>query len=414
MNGYRGLTRALAGSILAFFGLNIEFLLAKDMARVVTSLTVNYDYFPYLSLNAYNLWWIVAKGHGMDYLDKINAVGILNAKTTGLYLFIGGYALACLALLRTTWEKILSKKREEDGPTIITLFFTALVIANASFFLLQTQSHDRYAFPIAVFSLLLFPFLVTRNSTMKERIAWWKTRTFKIFLSGYLLYTCFYFINLHNALIINYPANGIPFLLFLKDPSVSVALSSVFLTMFAGFLFFMAKVIGFIPFFFSTILVLGLFIMGNLPLLTHSPVSLTRFTPVIAKQEWGRLNINMPVNATDESKKWDRLSVQYVFYEKGLGTHAKSELIYDIGKKFRRFTADVGVDTEAGTQGSVVFEVWGDGKKLWNSDLVKRFEYPRHLDIDISGVKILSLFVTDGGNGNVDDHADWLTPLLHP
>ena len=43
--GYEGLIRAVAGTVLAFFGLNIEFLLARDMGRVVASLTENFDSF---------------------------------------------------------------------------------------------------------------------------------------------------------------------------------------------------------------------------------------------------------------------------------------------------------------------------------------------------------------------------------
>ena len=417
MTGFAGLVRGLAGSILAFFGLNIEFLLARDMGRVITSLTVNYDYFPYLSLNAYNLWWIIAGGKGMDIIDKINILGILNAKTTGLYLFIGGYALALLTLFTSTWKTFKMKVKDVsmmDRAHTLMLFFTALIVANASFFLLQTESHERYAFPIAVFSLLLFPFVIQRVTTVKERSTWWITKIFQLYIGGYIFFTLLYFVNLHNALITFYPKNGISFLLFLKDPSITVGLSWILLTFFVVFLWFMRKTITFLPFLLSIILTIGLFIAANLPLLSKSPIPLTKFSPVKATQGYGRLNTNMPVNAGIESKTWNRLSVQYIFYEKGLGTHAASEITYDIGGKFRRFTTDVGIDTEAGSQGSVIFEVWGDGKKLWNSDLVKRFEYPRHADVDITKVKELTLIVTDGGNGITDDHADWLNPMLIP
>ena len=41
--GLNGLIRAIAGSLVGFFGLNIEFLLAKNMSAVIRSLTANYD-----------------------------------------------------------------------------------------------------------------------------------------------------------------------------------------------------------------------------------------------------------------------------------------------------------------------------------------------------------------------------------
>ena len=94
--GYQGLVRAIAGSTLAFFGLNIEFFLTHNMARVMASLTENYDYFPLMSLNAYNLWWIASGAKGMAMSDKFLALGIMNAKTVGLVLFSGVYLFAVL------------------------------------------------------------------------------------------------------------------------------------------------------------------------------------------------------------------------------------------------------------------------------------------------------------------------------
>ena len=74
----------------------------------------------------------------------------------------------------------------------------------------------------------------------------------------------------------------------------------------------------------------------------------------------------------------------------------------------------MGIDTDAGPQGSVQFEVYGDGKLLYASDIVRRYEFPRHADINVTGVKKLELIVTDGGNGITDDHADWLNTYLIP
>lgn len=92
--------QALSGALLAFTGLNIEFILARQMYRVAGDLTGNYDYFPWLSLNAYNVWWIVAKAHGMQLSDKASFIGIANAKTVGLYMFASTYLLATLQMLK--------------------------------------------------------------------------------------------------------------------------------------------------------------------------------------------------------------------------------------------------------------------------------------------------------------------------
>lgn len=60
--GFRALVHAIAGALTSFVGLNIEFLWARNTDRILAGLTENFDYFPWMSLNAYNLWWIVVGG----------------------------------------------------------------------------------------------------------------------------------------------------------------------------------------------------------------------------------------------------------------------------------------------------------------------------------------------------------------
>lgn len=392
--GFKGLVRAIAGAVLFFFLLNIEFLLTGNMARVITSLTVNYDYFPYLSLNSYNIWWMVAKGNGMGVSDKMLTIGIINAKTMGLILF------ACTYLL-TVFNQL--KKGAAS-------FFLSLTLVVGAFFFFQTESHDRYLFPAFVFGLVWVALAIYEKLTMKERKIYWTTAVFQNAMIGYILLTILYFFNLHTAFIANYPKNGIQALLFLNSPSWTIPLA-VLLTL--GYIGLLVSRCSYVLAYYGVILlaIIGL----NTPLFFKKPVPLTKLAPIHQEQQYGRLSVNMPVNAKTENwKTWDRLSVQYVFYPIGLGTHANSKIIYHIGKRFTKFATDIGIDTEAGPQASVVFEIYGDNTLLFRSPVVKRYEYPKHADMDITGVSYLTLVVTDSGNGNVDDHADWLNPMLYP
>src|SRR5699024_10724789 len=62
-----------------------------------------------------------------------------------------------------------------------------------------------------------------------------------------------------------------------------------------------------------------------------------------------------------------------VTYDKGIGTHARSEIVYDIADKgYDTFQADVGLDQEANQVGSVVFQVWADDDKLYESDVMRK------------------------------------------
>jgi len=493
LGSFKGLVKGIVGATAAFFLLNAEFLFKKNMAAVMESLTSNYDYFPMMSLNAFNLWWIVAKGAGMQVSDKLLSVGIINAKTVGLILFSTGYLLAVITMIKETlkemwtktirnaekgtvsennyyfedntggarrgthvehpqsrgllplslynlrkvfmWSKDVHKHlkmsgaRMSDGGKratpniffyeqqrfdILFRFFTALIIVAFSFFLFQTESHDRYAFPVSVFLLLWGIFYVYRTNTEKMRMIWWKTRTFRIFIIGYIVFSLLFFLNLHTALAYNYPLNSIPFLLFLRTPTFTIPLSIFQISFFFLFLYIARKTIGLVSFLLCSLFSVFCLLVLNLPLITHSPVFLTKLTPHTSQQGYGGRVTNMPVGASGSSKNWNRLSVQYSFYKKGIGTHANSYIVYDLDGLFKRFTTDVGIDTEAGAKGSVVFKIYGDDRLLYQSDVVKRYEYPRHADIDITGVKKFALIVEDAGDGITDDHADWLRPTLWP
>ena len=386
LTGPTGLIRAAAGSLIAFFGLNIEFLLAHNMSRVVASLVENYDYFPWMSLNAFNLWWIVAAGRGMEVSDKLLAIGIANAKTVGLFLFSSFYLFALL-------RQFLEKK------SILASFLISLIVVNASFFLFQTESHDRYAFPLSVFLLLLAPFYIKK---------------IKVFFIFYGLYTLLYFYNLHTALVFNYPNNGLPILSLLTQTPVTIFVSMILLVLFGGFIVYIARQTRPLVWIIPIALFLSAITIKNIPLILKKPVDLTSLSPYIYTQGYGQLTRNMPVNAYQGWREWHFLSVQYAFYRKGFGTHATSRIDFDIGKKFKRFMTDVGIDTEAGSAGSAVFEIYGDNRLLYSSGTIGRFELPRHADVDVSGIKFLTLITTDAGDGITDDHTDWLNPKLYP
>jgi len=108
-----------------------------------------------------------------------------------------------------------------------------------------------------------------------------------------------------------------------------------------------------------------------------------------------------------------KLKIGEESYALGIGCFAQSLLEYPLDGRFKRFTATVGVDTAAEGRGSVVFEVHGDGKKLWSSPLMSGLDAPKKVDVPVAGIRRLRLIVTDGGDGNRYDAADWCEPVLY-
>ena len=410
VTGWSGLGRGLSGAMLTFAGTNIEYILARNFDRVMESLVGNYNYFPWFSLNAFNPWWIASGAQGMKLSDKMLVLGLANAKTVGLSLFSAGYLLSVLFMKPFTFFK----KNAESIQTILYRFLTAFIIVNASFFLFQTESHDRYAFPLIIILLLWAPFFLWQHLTTRERGNVFITKRFKVMSLVYVLFSLFYFYNLHTALVLNYPNNGIPVLTILTQPALTIFVSYLFTGLFLWFLLFLASDAGVWTYILPVCFIAVALLAKNLPLLTHRPIYITAITPVAYEQDYGMREVNMPVNASLGFKSWSSLSVQYAFYRRGIGVHAKSFQTYDIGGLFKQFSFDYGIDTEAGPQASVTFEVWGDEKRLFASKSIGRYEYPRHADVDISGVHELKLVVTDADDGITDDHADWLNPKLYP
>jgi alpha-galactosidase len=118
------------------------------------------------------------------------------------------------------------------------------------------------------------------------------------------------------------------------------------------------------------------------------------------EQEWGQAQPNQSVDRHP-------LAIGGKQFEHGLGTHANSVFRLALGGKGERFTASVGVDDEVGKQGSIEFQVTGDGKTLWESGVLHGGDPAKEVSVALDGVKLLILTVGDAGDGISYDHADW-------
>ncbi|MFD7417198.1 NPCBM/NEW2 domain-containing protein [Kitasatospora purpeofusca] len=100
-------------------------------------------------------------------------------------------------------------------------------------------------------------------------------------------------------------------------------------------------------------------------------------------------------------------------YLTGLGAHSDFETVYDLAGAATRFQSVVGLSTQAGvTAGTVVFQVFKDGTKVFDSGVLKRSSAARSVDVDLTGAQKLRLVVTDAGDGNTSDEANWAAARL--
>ncbi|MET0384921.1 MAG: PQQ-dependent sugar dehydrogenase [Polyangiales bacterium] len=102
------------------------------------------------------------------------------------------------------------------------------------------------------------------------------------------------------------------------------------------------------------------------------------------------------------------LAIGGIAYLKGFGVSAPSELRFALdGRCTGKLLADVGIDDEVGDAGSVVFQAYLDGKLIFDSGTLHGSDARQNLAVGVVGVRELRLVVTDAGDGNADDHADW-------
>jgi len=136
-------------------------------------------------------------------------------------------------------------------------------------------------------------------------------------------------------------------------------------------------------------------------------VRLSDVSPEWARQDWGELGIN-------KSAQEKPLRIGKQEFSHGLGTHANSEIVYDLDGRYDAFESWVGVDAEMDSFGgsTVVFRVLVDGKESFNSGVMRNDTPARRVNVAVKGASELKLVVNDGGDSIDCDHADWADAIL--
>lgn len=132
------------------------------------------------------------------------------------------------------------------------------------------------------------------------------------------------------------------------------------------------------------------------------PIDVQQKTEFTIQRQWQR----------DLSVQGSRLTLavgesnQLQEFIKGLGTQSFIQLDYANENGFTKFKAIVGIDGETKGKGDCRMVVRGDGIELWSSR-IKGSETAREIDVDISGIKVVSLIVEPGESFDLADHANW-------
>jgi dolichyl-phosphate-mannose--protein O-mannosyl transferase len=131
-------------------------------------------------------------------------------------------------------------------------------------------------------------------------------------------------------------------------------------------------------------------------------------------QEWGDPQ-------QDTSVEERPIVVKGIPYSSAIGVHAYSSLKFKLNRKYAHFSGSVALPDYLAEKpqggGTVIFEIYADGEKRWQSPVVKVSEDPVAFSVPLGtsaekNAQILELVVRDAGDGNTNDHAVWLNLTL--
>jgi hypothetical protein len=100
-----------------------------------------------------------------------------------------------------------------------------------------------------------------------------------------------------------------------------------------------------------------------------------------------------------------------IFYPKGLYAHAPSSYVFNLGSKFKKFTATVGLQKGVSDKSEVIFKLFGDGKLLYKSQPLHDTQTAQ-VEADISMVNKLKLTTESTKSDNSFCWSIWGNPRI--
>ena len=105
-------------------------------------------------------------------------------------------------------------------------------------------------------------------------------------------------------------------------------------------------------------------------------------------------------------------------FKKGMGMGIPTEAVYFIDGVFKKFEAMIGFHPELGKKGIGRFKIFGDGRKIFDSGIMRGEESAKEINIDITGVKKFEIRAKEvevryGMSGwHTEDHLVLVEPIL--
>lgn len=151
------------------------------------------------------------------------------------------------------------------------------------------------------------------------------------------------------------------------------------------------------------------------PIPPADPVTYRGDSLYLSEAKWEMASVGWEKPARNyfstESEDVFFLANQGKIYERGLFAHSPSIYSFLLNKKWKRFSAIIGLRDYAHQQGSARFRLIGDGKVLYQSPALRLGQQSR-VDISVEHVNKIELRAEGTEGHNHNSWAIWLNPLL--
>ncbi|MBA4149118.1 MAG: NPCBM/NEW2 domain-containing protein [Verrucomicrobia bacterium] len=123
------------------------------------------------------------------------------------------------------------------------------------------------------------------------------------------------------------------------------------------------------------------------------------------RQDWGTFGF-------DQTARNQPLEMAGKIYAKGIGHHAHGTIVVMLDGDYVEFEAEVGVQSHSSGAGSIVFQVFVDGRKAFDSGTIKQADGVKSVRVSVAGAREMRLEAGDAGDGNTRDMANWANARL--
>jgi Gpi18-like mannosyltransferase len=352
--------------------------------------------YPMTTFNAANIWILLTGNTAPDNLILFGVAAdsalakVFTAKYFGMLLF----SLTALFVFLQGMHYLLKNNIQQNDQRLLAHALFAAMICAVGFFTLLPAMHERYMFPAVVMALaytvmaqqkLIYPIMISLLCGLNMLIIL-EINGSDIWHGLSWLVVAVLVLGLAELVIGNRLFTGLK---IITQNAAKIPLLALW--------FFLIAASGMTAYFNERYQIYQIQLNANQQFLTDLPL-------VYAKQDHGTM-------ALHRSFVGDRLSLDNQRYAQGIGTHANSDIQYQLPEGAAEFSFKAGLDDEVGTA-DVQFSVWGDDKLLWQSEPYFGLERnPSTYTVDVRGVQKLNLKVA-ALKDDKWDHANWVNTII--